>query len=392
MIDYISFLGILLSIIAIKFIGKKNRHNVFLGAFYFTLSTISFFRNTIFFIKNDFLLTIIAPISIPLFYAAAPLLFLYIKYLFQLQEYQKFKKIEWLHFLPVILVFINFSPQLFISTKEKAVFFEMVFKNPQFLNETKYFIFSIRENLLIRPLYFVIYIIASLSILFKNRKMHEMKNDKNISIPFISILITLFSLQTLIILGVAIALNFGSSINQIDSEKTNIIASIQGFISFTLPLIIFLFPHMLYGILGPLRNELNKSLRNKYFAGGIAIEKTHLETSIILEKYFISKPYLQTGYNMSILAFDTKIPCHQIAKFFNIYLERTFSDWKNAVRIEYAIEQMHEGKALKITLEAISINCGYTSRSNFNKAFEKITGQKPSEYIKNLRNIPLIEK
>jgi AraC-like DNA-binding protein len=42
---------------------------------------------------------------------------------------------------------------------------------------------------------------------------------------------------------------------------------------------------------------------------------------------------------------------------------------------------LSEGFKQKLTLEAIGLECGFGSRTNFYNAFKKVTGKTPSEYL-----------
>ena len=55
------------------------------------------------------------------------------------------------------------------------------------------------------------------------------------------------------------------------------------------------------------------------------------------------------------------------------------------VRVGFEVEEIIEqGKAKDITIEAISINAGFVSRSKFIDAFKERKGVTPSAYIKRL--------
>jgi AraC-like DNA-binding protein len=148
-----------------------------------------------------------------------------------------------------------------------------------------------------------------------------------------------------------------------------------------------LFPNMLYSIIfknvsQPLGRFIN--LVNKDFGGSL---KRDIFFKVIGEKldlYFFNKPYLQEGFNMSNVAKDTNISYNQIALFYRIYLQVSFSEWKNSVRIEHAVELLQNGECTNLTLEAISIKCGYRTRANFIKVFNDSRGEAPSVYLKRL--------
>jgi AraC-like DNA-binding protein len=84
------------------------------------------------------------------------------------------------------------------------------------------------------------------------------------------------------------------------------------------------------------------------------------------------------------MSFDLKISERILSNYFNKELSKTFGEWKNDQRINYVCQILDEGKAKDITIEAISINAGFVSRSKFIDAFKERKGVTPSAYIKGL--------
>ena len=103
-----------------------------------------------------------------------------------------------------------------------------------------------------------------------------------------------------------------------------------------------------------------------------------------LALYFYGKPYLQPGFNLSIITNETDIPYHKVTSYFTVYLGIPFNDWKNDMRVEHSIELIKHGQAKNQTIESIAFSCGFLSRSNFVNSFKKKTGLTPSEYIKTM--------
>jgi AraC-like DNA-binding protein len=93
------------------------------------------------------------------------------------------------------------------------------------------------------------------------------------------------------------------------------------------------------------------------------------------------KIYLEPGFSMSQLSQKTGVPYHQLTSYFNLYVGVTFNDWKNDLRIEYILDQLHQGRAKSLTLETIAREAGYLSRSNFVNSFVKKMNMCPSDYV-----------
>lgn len=103
--------------------------------------------------------------------------------------------------------------------------------------------------------------------------------------------------------------------------------------------------------------------------------------SLILP-YLAESPFVKKDFTLSQMSFDLKIPERVLSNYFNKELEKTFGEWKNDLRIEYASQLIHDGNAKKLTIEAISNLSGFVSRSKFIDAFKARKGVTPSVYIK----------
>jgi AraC-like DNA-binding protein len=110
-----------------------------------------------------------------------------------------------------------------------------------------------------------------------------------------------------------------------------------------------------------------------------------IEIDQLLKAYLEEKPYLTKGFTLTFITKHTGIPAHQLSIYFNDYLKIGFTDWKNKFRIDYAVSEIKAGKLDRFTIESIATTSGFSSRSNFNKAFISIMNQTPSEFIKGLK-------
>jgi AraC-like DNA-binding protein len=110
------------------------------------------------------------------------------------------------------------------------------------------------------------------------------------------------------------------------------------------------------------------------------IEKIELAINDIVK----NENYLETDFKLSNISSISGLPPHHLTYYFNTILELSFSDWRNKLRIEYAIQLLKDGQSNHLTLEAISTKIGFSSQSTFIRAFKLQTGKTPSEYIKSL--------
>jgi AraC-like DNA-binding protein len=89
------------------------------------------------------------------------------------------------------------------------------------------------------------------------------------------------------------------------------------------------------------------------------------------------QPYLQTDCNMAYFAKLTNIPVHHIAYYFREVKKQSFSDFRNEWRVNHAKKLITEGKANELTLEAIGLLSGFSTRNTFFTAFKKSEGVSP---------------
>jgi len=93
-----------------------------------------------------------------------------------------------------------------------------------------------------------------------------------------------------------------------------------------------------------------------------------------------SQPYLQPDLNLIKFAACLQIPPHHIAYYFREVKKQTFNDFRNECRVNHAKKMIIEGKAESLTLEAIALSSGFTTRNTFFTAFKKVEGISPGAF------------
>lgn len=102
-----------------------------------------------------------------------------------------------------------------------------------------------------------------------------------------------------------------------------------------------------------------------------------------IQKHIIEKtPFLKPGYSAGELAQDCDIPKHHLTILLNRKMDIRYNDFINKYRIEYAVEMIQTQNVSQLTIDAIAVNSGFSSRSTFIKYFMKHVGEYPSDYIK----------
>ena len=60
---------------------------------------------------------------------------------------------------------------------------------------------------------------------------------------------------------------------------------------------------------------------------------------------------------------------------------KKFYDYVNGLRVDEFKRVVRVPGSEKLTLFALAQQCGFNSKSSFNRYFKKVTGQSPSEYM-----------
>ncbi|WP_299366670.1 AraC family transcriptional regulator [Winogradskyella sp.] len=91
--------------------------------------------------------------------------------------------------------------------------------------------------------------------------------------------------------------------------------------------------------------------------------------------------YLDPSINRDSLASKLGISAHELSFVLNKKLNITFNDLINSYRIKYCINYIESDSKIK-TLSAIGLDCGFGSKTTFQRAFKKHTGLTPKEFLK----------
>lgn len=89
--------------------------------------------------------------------------------------------------------------------------------------------------------------------------------------------------------------------------------------------------------------------------------------------------YLDPELTLSKLSRKLCVPAKQISSAVNQVKQKNISRVINEYRIEHAKQALHSSDA---PITQIFMNCGFQTKSNFNREFSRLTGMTPSQYRK----------
>jgi hypothetical protein len=78
-------------------------------------------------------------------------------------------------------------------------------------------------------------------------------------------------------------------------------------------------------------------------------------------------------------------PVHYLSGFINKYYKMNFNDFINEYRIIFSIDKLLKKEWMYKKLETIAGEAGFNNRNTFISAFKKVTGVKPSEFLKDIK-------
>lgn len=92
--------------------------------------------------------------------------------------------------------------------------------------------------------------------------------------------------------------------------------------------------------------------------------------------------YANSELSLNLLAQKLNTSTNNLSWLLNRIYKQSFYDFINAHRVQAVVDAIRQGQHQKMTLLALAFEAGFKSKSTFNKAFKKETGQSPSAFIK----------
>jgi AraC-like DNA-binding protein len=122
----------------------------------------------------------------------------------------------------------------------------------------------------------------------------------------------------------------------------------------------------------------------KYKKSSLGEAEKEAILSAILKEMDKNKFFTNNLASLSGLAKKVNRSPHHVSQVINEKLHMSFFEMIAKYRIEESKDIIRKEKNTKITIEELAERVGYNSKSSFNTAFKKLTGQTPSEFRKNL--------
>ncbi|HAF29621.1 MAG TPA: AraC family transcriptional regulator [Bacteroidales bacterium] len=129
---------------------------------------------------------------------------------------------------------------------------------------------------------------------------------------------------------------------------------------------------------------ITKENKVKYASSRLTEEDSIKYINNLMELMQTDKPFLRPNLTILELASDLNITTHSLSQIINENYKLNFFDFINKYRVEEVKEKIADVKYNDYSLLGIALDCGFNSKSAFNRIFKKFTGQTPSEFKNNL--------
>lgn len=380
----ILFFGGFTSFLLFYYRKDFNRSNLYLALFFLCSNLIVLIYFGLHFTKTPFWEGVFFINFIPLSFVIGPFLFYYVKY--AVSENKNIKPTDWLHLIPAVIVVLISLPYTTLPFSKKVEIAHHIQAVTQDYDFSISF-FSLKQMLFLRPLHLFIYCIISLGYFWKATQKRRitfgtLPSNHSVIKKWIY---SLIGLQLFI-----------STYCLLDSYSDFILNDYAGIINqrnyfrflgaafFLQNSILFLFPKILFDTISYPDTSLAKNRATQLKK--VNTHEINQNINSLLCQYMKDSPFVLNDFNLSKMALDLKLSERVLSNYFNTELAISFSEWKNNQRIDYACTMISEGKADKLTVEGISLNVGFLSRSKFIEAFKERKGIVPSTYIKQFSN------
>lgn len=400
-IVYLCAFSIFLSLTLLLFNKGYKGANRFLSGYLFCSSAFLLTQYFLIYTKSIFLIAFSISGFPSLYFLIGPFAYFYVQSI--LRDTVKLSKTDYLHFLPFAIIFIGTLPFL-LTPWEYKCFIAQKIVDGTFM-DSKYNINSLVPkiiNQLIRPPFALFYLVLVLRAFLKNKTIFKSFSHAKVIKIWLELFLLLFSFT--VIFYIIVQLAFYLKIKFIfDNLAFHFFVNCIAFIYLAFNFALVLFPQILYGLPIPKLLLENHSVtldaatiqKKKELISPLIENKTapiisffsieyEIEIELAISNWITEKKYLEVNASMVSFSNYTNIPVHHLSYYFNSMLKVKYTDWRNTLRIEYAKAKIDSGSNKAITLEALSLESGFSSQSTFIRSFKNVFNCTPSDYIKTI--------
>lgn len=392
-------LGIFLSVILLINNFRRTPSALFLGGFFFLVSLYGFIQHVMLYSQSVWLVAVVFINVGFLTYLIGPMLYWYVRSL--LTDDSRFKKSDLLHFIPMVLYLAGIFSYIITPWSYKMEVAGKLaghFENIRDFNHAGiYHILPKAFVYVTRPLLVLGYVFWSAFMFYRfvaRKKDSTVFAGQRFMIKWI--LMLLGFLTILATSHVFLLMRSFSDQNLILFYTLNSLQLLSAIGLAGLLISPFFFPEILYGLprLPVSASMLNDADHqdadhiddNKYSEAKKLPPKFESDYLMLIDQKIDAcmqefQPFLQADFNLNQLSVLVHVPAHHLAYYFRDFKKQSFNDFRNGLRVNFAKSLIINGKARGMTLEAIGLLSGFTTRNTFFTSFKKAEGVSPGAFV-----------
>ena len=120
----------------------------------------------------------------------------------------------------------------------------------------------------------------------------------------------------------------------------------------------------------------------KYQKSSLSEEEAEIIHERLKQLMAEQKPFKDPDLTLNELAKKLDIHPNYLSQVINSKENKSFYDLVNEKRVDAFIKNVRQPDSQQYTLLAIAYDCGFNSKASFNRNFKKYTGHTPSDYLK----------
>ncbi len=320
-------------------------------------------------------------------FAFHPLLYLSVKYL--VFNYKKFRRVDLLHFLPLLLNILLYAGFYFRSPEEKLLMVNS--------NEGYYYVANFISDLVL-SLQGIVYPILVLRML-----QHYKRNIVDYQSNIDKTVLEGMKIGASVIL---VAWIIGTVAANLYNFNIRVKIDLFLFVYLAIVFVIYVISYIairsseVFKISGSYEavNFSTKKHSTVQTNGREPPKKNQLEDSnddeilLELDKKLLAymdeeKPYLNPELSLQDLANNLGVSRHQLSAVINQNQKMNFYEFVNTYRVNEMCSLMEDPKMKNYKIISLAFDAGFNSKASFNRIFKQLSGRTPSDYMASLKSV-----
>ena len=376
-----AFVGTLVSLI-LAFAGPVPRHanRLLSGSLFsvalFALTSALLINHSIFLVPHLF------RVNLPLHYLVAPCAYLYVRAV--LHQETRFRRFDWLFFVPFGLHTLELLPFLLHGTAYKVHYLARLLVDVAGVTKQQEGLLPAYYHPVLKFGYGTAYVLLQWRLLRQfSRRADPTRRRENYALLRWLRLLTL--LNTLLYPPVLLAMALPVS----GTYATIFAVCALGSYLLVTSTLLFFQPQILYGLrpapaaagAAAPAPTAPAAAKKEDPARAYSLSEERKQACCALLETHMQQPFRRKGYTIKDLAAATSIPPHHVSALINQEYQVNFSDFLHRYRVEYMQARMGQPDWRHLTLEGLALEAGFSNRTTFFRAFVKLAGCPPTEFL-----------